>query len=88
MKDDGGAAFPSGLGVGPEGDIYSSDQWNNTSGMSLRQWYAGLAMQGMLAACNENIRDYQAGLSFINSMPAESFKMADAMIAESEKTDV
>lgn len=83
MKDDGGAAFPSGLGVGPEGDIYSSDQWNNTSGMSLRQWYAGLAMQGMLAACNEN-----TGLSFINSMPAESFKMAGAMIAESEKTDV
>lgn len=42
--DDGGAAFPGEQGYTPQG-------WNQTweHGMSLRQWYAGLALQGLLA---------------------------------------
>lgn len=43
--------------------------------MTLRQWYAGLAMQGLLA-CDE----YERGL-----VPEIAYKLADAMIAEGKK---
>lgn len=47
--DDGGSAFPTLPPLHPEGghpDGYPYPQ----DGMSLRQWYAGLAMQGLLAS--------------------------------------
>lgn len=62
--NDGGPAFPQTAHV--------------PSGMSLREWYAGLAMQGMLAS--------EAYIAEI-IIPAEAFKMADAMLAESVKAD-
>ena len=47
-------------------------------GMTLRQWYAGLAMQGMLACPVQP----QSGPDMF---ARDAFAMADAMIAEGNK---
>jgi len=68
--DDGGTAFPhthtSSLGV----------SWQ--TGMSYRQWLAGMAMQGMLS--NPDV-----SLSTVELLARESLTFADAMIAEQKK---
>jgi hypothetical protein len=72
MRDDGGPAFPrTGEGVGnPNYD---------EPGMTLRQWYAGLAMMGMAwfqmkTDSSEMVEPEKAAHC--------AFQMADAMIAE------
>lgn len=73
---------------------------NGTMGMTLRQWYAGQALQGFLADGSQRlvahalelddnfniIQDTNAKASVANTLIAEGcFALADAMIAESEK---
>jgi len=65
-KNDGGPAFPSVDGR-YAGSLYL--------GMTLRQWYAGLAMQGYLASgCEQENPEFR--------LSAWAFAIADAMIAE------
>lgn len=47
---------------------------------SLREHYAGLAMQGILANSYHDLRN-------LKGVPAEAFEMADAMIAELSKAN-
>ena len=71
-KDDGTPAFPRTYS---EADY--SAQIGGHNGMTLRQWYAGMALQGMLSS---NVR---LGLEDIKKIYAETaFRLADAMIAE------
>ena len=67
-KPDGGPAFPRVIQFP----------------VSLRQWYAGLAMQGLLSnpAIHENFSNIEVRDVGIVTM---SFKYADAMIAQGEK---
>ena len=68
--DDGGPAFPDG-----EGYI----------GMSLRDWFAGLAMQGLLAV-PELLASMPATEGIAESRLAGSaYEFADAMLAERAK---
>lgn len=69
--NDGGPAFPMVVvngfnSVSPEG------------GMSLRDWFAGMAMQGCIAA------DASGGISNGN-ITEFAYKVADAMIAERDE---
>jgi len=69
-KDQGGFVYPSGQKVVGYDDILPA-----RSGITLRQHYAGLAMQGLLAGqYSEN------GFLNLREMPDEAFKIADAMI--------
>lgn len=72
--DDGGPAFPSPGYDGPTPTGGHLTQYPQP-GMTLRQWYAGLAMQGLLA-CSTTEED----------TPGEAAKYAvkftDALIAE------
>ena len=65
--DSGGPAFPSEQGETSKG-------WNQTykSGMSKREWFAGMALQGLLANPSTILK--QADI------PELSFEYADAMI--------
>lgn len=80
MKDDGGQAFPQ---------LSTSETWErndggyatsheSTGGMTLRQWYAGLAMQALINPKGE-------ALDRIGEVPEYAFMIADAMIEESRK---
>lgn len=63
-------------------------------GMTIRQYYAGLAMQGILAGVNaskEAWADYvkvasEEGISFDQLVSKNSVEAADALIAELNKT--
>lgn len=63
-KKDGGPAFP----------MYRSGIGNYDPGMTLRDWFAGMAMQALIQ---------RRGTFSSNS--AASYEIADAMIAEREK---
>lgn len=66
-KPDGGPAFPW-----PESLDYEG--WG---GMSLRDWFAGQALMGIMASEN----DYDYG-KHLESNAAVSYAQADAMLAE------
>jgi len=74
-QDDGGPAFPLPASTQPNGD----HQWQEY-GMSLRDWFAGMALQGIIAkhpprsGCIEDDQDEQA---FANG----AYAYADAMLS-------
>ena len=75
-KDDGGPAFPvSGKNSAWDGD--PSRGWYTNPGMTLRQWYAGKAMQGMLTEADT----WESRANIVK----QAFIYADAMIAEGKK---
>jgi hypothetical protein len=76
--NDGGPAFPATV------EEYSgglSTKEVHYPGMSLRDWLAGMAMQGLIVSVwKETGADYTA-----NSCAKEAYQFADAMLAEKEK---
>lgn len=73
MKDDGGtgAAFPTAYWATPE-----SDQPSFRPGMSLRDWFAGMALAGLgPSGMNSKARAYWA------------YEYADAMLAQRIKKE-
>jgi len=81
-KKDGGLFFPSKrfeLVTQFDGKVAPREVHN--SGVTLRQWYAGMALQGMLAS--GGFRDYSDAAD-------SAYQMANAMIAfeENEKGEV
>lgn len=81
--NDGGLAFPSG-------ERYEvTDLYGNTTkhskgalftGMSLRDWFAGMALQGIVSALHAGIRPVD-----VPAMAQDAYGVADAMLAEREK---
>ena len=70
---DGGPAFP----------ISTIDGYNN-SGMTMRQWYKGMAIQGMMAN-NEILERITEGSGMKFEFLAKSTgEIADAMVAEDQ----
>jgi hypothetical protein len=52
-NDDGGPAFPHSVAVAPSGDVYGSDYFGGC--MSLRDWFAGQALAGLLANASNQV---------------------------------
>lgn len=76
INNDGGPAYPVSVGTGPLSANFSSP------GMSLRDWYVGLAMQGLLS--NPNIirpKDHTDKQGHAR-MAKACFVYADSMISE------
>lgn len=72
-KDSGGPAFPAP--VEPKTDWSLRDV---TSGMTLRDWFAGKALQGLLASGDEQCEAFAEAAHY-------SYAYADAMLAERSK---
>jgi hypothetical protein len=70
MRDQGGSAFPRPA---------SEDALAN-EGMTLRQWYAGMALQGFLT-CGDHFIAADAANN-PRKAAAWAFELADAMLAE------
>jgi hypothetical protein len=68
-------AFPNGLITNKDGLIVGGQQ-----GMELRDWFAGLAMQGMLSE-NSGVRYTTEELVYF------SYEVADVMMKEREKNE-
>lgn len=59
-------------------------QGGHHCGMSLRQYYAGVALQGFLASCANPTVDPRSAWK-PETLASSAFQMADAMLAESKK---
>ena len=71
----GGPAFPE------LGNVGCNSDWQSESGMTLRDYFAAKAMQGMFAA------DTDESVMPIERKAAEAYAMADAMLAAREQTE-
>ena len=71
-QDDGGSAFPI-----PYGQVMSDDG----RGMSLRDWFAGMALQGWLASWSSESKHPVEVEKAAKLVASNSYAMADAMIA-------
>ena len=70
-KDSGGPAFPR------------DHRHDGHNGMDLRDWFAGMAMQGMLVSKHDHpMRGYEG---WREEFAREALRFADAMIAERAK---
>lgn len=77
-RDNGGPAFPqldAYVDANGQKPVYVSE-----GGMSLRDWFAGMAMQGIISSPGDLDRYYEEDVVATNA-----YKMADAMIAERAK---
>jgi len=77
-ENDGGRAFPRGSTMNINNEVITVSQ----TGMTLRQWYAGKALDGI------DIAKVFEGTSFddrVKSLATACFKIADAMIEEGNK---
>ncbi len=64
-KNTGGPAFPR-------------TQWPNETGMTMRDYFAAKALQGMIAA------DYNLAPEYVPSIAASAYVLADAMLKARE----
>lgn len=87
-KDNGGPAFPGLTEIRIERGLQIPI---TTTGMSMRDWFAGIALQGYLSAHTEKDRaDIANESSRLNISPTSYvasvvFKIADAMLIERNK---
>ena len=85
MKDDGGPAFPH-VAESCGGDIVRKI---TSGGMSLRDWFAGMVMQGQLS--NELITKATVAYfgkdvdGIYETLSRDAYRLADAMLAERKK---
>jgi hypothetical protein len=71
MKHDGGPAFP-------HRELNSDGQYEFSPGVSLRDWFAGLAMQGLLVHDDEGV---------ISESARDAYRYADAMLKAREASE-
>ncbi len=78
MSKDGGHAFPQSLTINDNGNIV----WGPQGGMSLRDWFAGMALNGMLAS------DSSVDRTKVNRQlwASIAYSFSDAMLAERSKS--
>ncbi len=78
--NDGGPAFPHDPST-----MYECDANKVHQGMSLRQWYAGMAMQGF--AANGQIKVQLDEDGPFGNMAGWCFQLADAMLQHEQGAD-
>lgn len=83
-NNDGGPAFPEG------GNNINSGYWEIYGGMSLRDYFAAKAMQGLL--CNSEVERYRQTIDGrvsesrqIEAISQMCYEMADAMLKSREE---
>ena len=79
--NDGGPAFPEQVVVDGDGMFRTVSEFGIASGMSLLDWFAGMAMQGGIAALQET-DDWPPSM---RNIAERSYQLAATMIAERER---
>lgn len=84
---DGGPAFPRPYGTDEHSSPCNANQ--DQQGMSLRQWYAGMVLPGIVHAGMTDIDAAKAvlktGLGVEDSFAIAAFAISDALIAQGDK---
>jgi hypothetical protein len=82
----GGPAFPRPLGNNGRPHFEDSEVSPDQEGMSTRDWFAGQALIGVMVVRTMLIERGLAHDVIQESLAEEAYELADAMIAEREKT--
>lgn len=77
---DGGPAFPGPWHRTTDGYVRSGDP-----GMSLRDWFAGLAMQSLITTVALERHSTNPGLSIPDGIALDAYALADAMLKTREE---
>jgi hypothetical protein len=81
LIDTGGPAFPLPAFVHPNTHaVESAASYTGEGGMTLRQWYAGMALQGMLASGVQDAVSQECG-DIPTRIAQHACRFADALIA-------
>ena len=75
--NDGGQAFPM------LGNVGYKSEWLTEDGMSLRDYFAGQALAGVLA--NPTLEQHDKTISGAEAVAIGAYDIADAMLAERNK---
>lgn len=95
-KPDGGSAFPENVHLCPNhNQVYPASEFGAAQGMTLRDWYAGMALQGLLAHYGTPNKEIQytnseghGGTKSVTILHQDTaFRIADAMIEERGRHD-
>lgn len=74
-------AFPVALAVEPSGDIYRSDEMQGGAGLTKRELFAAMAMQGLLSGAEDiKVNEWHPEV-----LAQSSIRAADALIMELQK---
>lgn len=81
-------AFPVEITVNEDGSRSGMQTGNSSgweTGLSKREWFAGMAMQGLLSNARlwQNLEDYQGNM--LEWIGSQALEYADAIIKQSEK---
>jgi hypothetical protein len=82
MKYDGGPAYPSKAYktvTFPNGQTFQETDFGNYPGMTLRDWFAGQALQGLLAKYNLKTPGDQ------DTVSAMAYELADSILERRAK---
>lgn len=88
MKDNGGPAFPCRIpnetdrNIEVNGEIIPPGYVGHCKGMTLRDYFAGQALMGLMSACNSEGLWMAQGAE--NNAAKAAYVAADAMLAERE----
>ena len=80
-KNDGGPAFPCEVQDGET--AHGTPKWEPCAGMTLRDYFAGQALAGMLANTHYKL-DLSLESGVDDSFSARAYRVADAMLAARE----
>ena len=85
MNKNGGPAFPRARNVWPDPDNPAiADMVEEQDGMSLRDWFAGMAMAGILGSVRPE-SDAEDYLRLIEAISLAAYEQADAMLAKRDQ---
>lgn len=79
-KDTGGSAFPKPYKMETSGPNNGEFHYRGDDGMTLRDYFAGQALQGLLASPNTRNAN-----NFFNEIADDCYATADAMLAAREQ---
>jgi len=83
--NDGGPAFPRTVTMSDGIGLYSVSK---NDGMTLRHWFAGLAMESIFAPIMKDAYQRLSDASAVfDNVAIASYAMADAMLAASERKE-
>jgi len=81
-KPTGGPAYPIPI-ISQNNSTGETTIWQTEGGMTLRDYFAAMALQGFFSS--GNLRQHDGTLHTYESLTAECYYAADAMLAEREK---
>lgn len=79
-KETGGSAFPNEHHKYHPGTPDYDGYWEASPGMTLRDWFAGMALQGILGGNRSPTGDRFVGMSHGDAIAATCYELADAML--------